>query len=236
MDRPPRSTGAVLRGVWPRGFETGLTMADKPTSASDRGEKRIFTTGEAAQICNLSQQTIIRCFDSGRLGGFRVPGSRFRRIPRDSLVEFMKNSGIPLENLSSGRKRVLIVDDDHRIIDLVTDILERDGRFEVHSASNGYDAGLKTAAVKPDLILLDFMLPDINGDVVLSRVREMPEADGMKILLVSGVVNEEEIAHLLEQGAEGFVKKPFRPAELIEKIEAALGLGAPSQRGRNGGL
>jgi len=73
--------------------------------------KDLFTTGEAAEVCKVSQQTIIRCFDSGRLDGFRVPGSKFRRIPRQSLVKFMKENRIPLDNLDSGRKRVLIVDD-----------------------------------------------------------------------------------------------------------------------------
>ena len=57
--------------------------------------KTVFTTGEAAKICKVSQQTIIRCFDSGQLKGFRVPGSRFRRIPRDALYRFMKENGIP---------------------------------------------------------------------------------------------------------------------------------------------
>ena len=63
--------------------------------------KNLFTTGEAAEICNISQQTIIRCFDSGRLDGFRIPGSRFRRIPRENLIKFMKDNGIPLDNLNT---------------------------------------------------------------------------------------------------------------------------------------
>ena len=63
--------------------------------------KNLFTTGEAAEVCNISQQTIIRCFDSGRLDGFRIPGSRFRRIPRENLIKFMKDNGIPLDNLTS---------------------------------------------------------------------------------------------------------------------------------------
>ena len=59
--------------------------------------KTVFTTGEAAKICKVSQQTIIRCFDSGQLKGFRVPGSRFRRIPRDQLYSFMRDNGIPTD-------------------------------------------------------------------------------------------------------------------------------------------
>ena len=66
--------------------------------------KAVYTTGEAAEICNLSQQTIIRCFDSGQLQGFRVPGSKFRRIPHDDLVRFMKENGIPLDNVRNVRE------------------------------------------------------------------------------------------------------------------------------------
>ena len=58
---------------------------------------RDLTTGEAAKICKVSQQTIIRCFDSGLLKGYRVPGSRFRRIPKDLLLKFMKDNGIPTD-------------------------------------------------------------------------------------------------------------------------------------------
>ena len=74
--------------------------------------KTVFTTGEAAKICKVSQQTIIRCFDSGQLKGFRVPGSRFRRIPRDQLYSFMRDNGIPTDALESGKRKILIVDDE----------------------------------------------------------------------------------------------------------------------------
>ena len=68
------------------------------------GLKSVYTTGEVSQICSVSQQTVIRCFDKGDLKGFRVPGSRFRRIPRDSLLSFMKEHNIPLDHLETGKK------------------------------------------------------------------------------------------------------------------------------------
>jgi two-component system response regulator RpaA len=80
------------------------------------GLKNVYSTGEAAEICKVSQQTIIRCFDSGRLAGFRVPGSKFRRIPRESLVKFMRENDIPLDQLDSGRRKVLVVDDEAEIV------------------------------------------------------------------------------------------------------------------------
>jgi len=99
--------------------------------------KSVYTTGEVAEICKVSQQTVIRCFDSGKLRGFRVPGSRFRRIPRESLIQFMKENGIPLDSLDSGRKRVLAVDDDEAILEMLVELLERDGRVEVRVARGG---------------------------------------------------------------------------------------------------
>ncbi len=166
---------------------------DVQNGISKWAEKKIFTTGEAAEICKVSQQTIIRCFDGGRLGGFRVPGSKFRRIPRAELVKFMRANGIPTEILESGPKRVLVVDDDPQILDMFTDLLGRDGQMEVRTASTGYDAGLLTESFKPHLIVLDFMLPDINGDLVCRRLREREDTRDVRVLFVSGVVSEGEI-------------------------------------------
>jgi excisionase family DNA binding protein len=184
--------------------------------------KDLFTTGEAAEICRVSQQTIIRCFDSGRLKGFRVPGSKFRRIPRQNLIKFMRDNSIPLDNLDSGRKKVLVVDDDAEIVELISDILTRDGRFEIKTASSGYEAGMTTQMFRPDLILLDYMLPDVNGNVVCQTIRGNPEFENTRIIIVSGVIKQDEIDQLLRSGASDFVRKPFTISELTEKIDSAL--------------
>ena len=182
--------------------------------------KSVFTTGEAADICKVSQQTIIRCFDAGRLKGFRVPGSRFRRIPRDALLAFMKENGIPQENLgpAGGKTRVLVVDDDPEILELFADVLDRDGRFEVQTASTGYAAGLLTGEFKPDVVLLDYMLPDINGNVVCRTIKEKPEFANTRIIIISGVADPAEVDDLLASGADDFVKKPFDIETLVGRV------------------
>ncbi len=180
--------------------------------------KKVFTTGEAAEVCNLSQQTIIRCFDNGQLLGFRVPGSKFRRIPRNELMKFMKANSIPLEALGTGKTRVLVVDDDPEIVELFVDVLKRDGRFEVATASTGYDAGVQTQSFRPDIVILDYMLPDINGNVVCRTIRENPELAEIRILIISGLINQGEIDQLMAAGANDFIKKPFNIAKVIERI------------------
>lgn len=184
--------------------------------------KNLFTTGEAAEICSLSQQTIIRCFDSGRLDGFRIPGSKFRRIPRENLIKFMKDNGIPLEVFETGKKRVLIVDDDPEIVELMVDVLSRDGRFDIRTASSGYDAGIVTHEFNPEVIVLDYMLPDVNGNIVCQTIKKNPKFANTRIIIVSGVVNESEIEDLLLAGAESFLKKPFNIAELVDRIANVL--------------
>ena len=209
-------------------------MSAPGTNPSDWSSKQVFTTGEAAEICKVSQQTIIRCFDSGRLQGFRVPGSRFRRIPRVELIRFMRENEIPLDVIEVGKKRILVVDDDPSILEMFQDFLSRDGRFEVKTASTGYDAGLLTEAFRPHLIVLDYMLPDINGDLVCRRLRANPESQSTRIIFVSGVVNQDEVAELVRAGADDFVKKPFNIESLITRMASLLELDPVSNNGRGG--
>ncbi|MBO5436667.1 MAG: response regulator [Thermoguttaceae bacterium] len=180
--------------------------------------KTVYTTGEAAKICKVSQQTIIRCFDTGQLKGFRVPGSRFRRIPREQLFIFMRENNIPTDALESQLRKILLVDDDAEIVTLIQDMLQRDGRFEVRSANNGFDAGMMVKEYHPDLIVLDVMLPDINGKEVCQRVRSDKTMDDVRIICISGMVEENRIRDLKESGANEFLQKPFDVDTLLKLI------------------
>ena len=180
--------------------------------------KTVFTTGEAAKICKVSQQTIIRCFDNGTLKGFRVPGSRFRRIPRDQLYTFMRDNGIPTDALESGKRKVLIVDDDLELVELLVDVFAKDGRFEIGTANNGFDAGMKVKEFRPDIVILDVMLPDINGREVCQRVRSDPNLEAVKIICISGMVEQDKIEDLRAAGADEFLGKPFTVDRLMDRV------------------
>jgi excisionase family DNA binding protein len=180
--------------------------------------KTVFTTGEAAKICKVSQQTIIRCFDNGQLKGFRVPGSRFRRIPREMLYKFMKDNGIPTDALESGRRKVLLVDDDTELVEVMTKFLEEDGRFEVKIATTGFDAGMLVKEYRPDMLVLDVMLPDINGKEVCQRVRADSTMEDVRILCISGMIEEDKIQDLRLAGADDFMHKPFDAEMLIDRM------------------
>jgi DNA-binding response OmpR family regulator len=138
----------------------------------------------------------------------------------------MKDNRIPLETLDSGKKKVLIVDDDAEIVDLLLEVLSKDGRFETKTATSGYEAGIQTQRFRPDCILLDYMLPDVNGSVVCHTIRRNPEFENIKIIIVSGVIKQDEIDQLLKSGAQDFVKKPFDITDLIKRICVTLDLSA----------
>src|SRR6188472_3109437 len=197
---------------------TRATWPLPPAQGVNERMKTVFTTGEAAKICKVSQQTIIRCFDNGQLKGFRVPGSRFRRIPREMLYKFMKDNGIPTDALESGKRKVLLVDDDVELVELMTKVLEEDGRFEVRVATTGFDAGMMVKEYRPDLIVLDVMLPDINGKEVCQRVRSDKTMDDVRIICISGMIEHEKIEEVRDSGANDFLQKPFEIEDLIERM------------------
>jgi excisionase family DNA binding protein len=199
-------------------FNPALVRLASRQEGMEERMKSVFTTGEAAKICKVSQQTIIRCFDNGQLKGFRVPGSKFRRIPREALYKFMKDNGIPTDALESGKRKVLLVDDDTDLVELMTKMLDEDGRFEVRIANNGFDAGMLVKEYRPDMIVLDVMLPDINGKEVCHRVRADTTLEDVRILCISGMIEEDKIQELRLSGADEFLHKPFEMEHLIDRM------------------
>ena len=104
------------------------------------------------------------------------------------------------------------------LVDLIVDVLDRDGRFEIRSVNNGFDAGMMVKEYRPDLLVLDVMLPDINGREVCQRVRSDKTMDDVRIICISGMVEQDKIEELRDAGANDFMHKPFEVEKLIERI------------------
>ena len=187
-------------------------------------QKDILTTGEVAKICNVAPRTVSKWFDSGQLRGYRIPGSKDRRIPLNSLIRFMKAHNIPLDGLQSGRTRVLIVDDESEIVEVLEKVLTEQANYEVRTAHSGFASGVECEKFRPHVMLLDIHLGDIQGQEVLKLVRENPDLQLTKVIAMSGKLTDGQANQLLQNGFDGYLKKPFHVRQVIETIEDATAI------------
>ena len=186
--------------------------------------KDVLTTGEVAKICNVAPRTVSKWFDSGALHGYRIPGSKDRRIPLNQLIRFMKQHGMPLNGLMTGCTRVMIVDDEQDIVEVLEKILEDEAKYEVEVARGGFAAGITAEKFRPHVILLDMHLNDIDGREVARQVKANNNLQLTKVIAMSGKMTEEESKTLLASGFDGFLKKPFHVRQVIERIEDAMAI------------
>jgi excisionase family DNA binding protein len=189
-----------------------------------RKQKDVLTTGEVAKICNVAPRTVSKWFDSGQLRGYRIPGSKDRRIPLPQLMRFMRAHGIPLNGLDGGTTRVLIVDDKPEITESLVDALERTGRYEVRVAECGFDAGIIAEQFRPHIIFIDIMLEDVNAKRISTLVRDNTELQGTRIVALTSALTEGEGQALMQQGFDAYVCKPFDVKQIIQCIDQAMSI------------
>ncbi len=182
-------------------------------------EKDVLTTGEVAKVCNVAPRTVSKWFDSGQLKGYRIPGSKDRRIPMTSLLQFMKDHGIPMDGVMAGNTRVLVVDDESEITTVLKKLLIEQTNYEVKTASNGFEAGLECERFKPHVMLLDIHLAEGDATHVAKLVRENDDFAMTRIVAMSGKLTDGQSAVLRGEGFDGFLKKPFQVRQVIECIE-----------------
>lgn len=187
-------------------------------------EKDVLTTGEVAKICNVAPRTVSKWFDSGSLKGYRIPGSKDRRIPLGELLKFMKVHGIPLDGLNTGRTRVLIVDDDTEVVDVLRRVLTEQTNYEVSSATSAFEAGLECERFKPHVLLLDVHLGADDARKVAQVVHGSESLQMTRIIAMSAKLNDAQAHTLRSSGFEGFLRKPFQVRQVVEAIEAATNL------------
>ncbi len=187
--------------------------------------KDVLTTGEVARICNVAPRTVSKWFDTGQLRGYRIPGSKDRRIPLPQLIRFMKAHGIPLNQLDTGRTRVLIADDDAELARLLEQTLEERFDYEAAWASSAFEAGAMMEQFKPAFVLVDIDMPGIEGRALSRFITAHGELQGTQVIATGASITESDRQSLLHQGFHNTLAKPFTVhqfAALIEESLAAL--------------
>ncbi len=173
-------------------------------------EPEWLTLGQAARFLGVAQSTMRKWSDQARVPAFYTPGGH-RRFRRGDLESFLARSG-------PGRRQagptVLLVDDDERMRELVRIELEREG-YDVQQATTADEGLALIESSKPELVLLDVMMPHIDGWEMLRRIQERHGAGAIPVLMFSGQVDEEARRQAASSGASGFVGKPFDLDELV---------------------
>jgi len=181
-----------------------------------------LTLGQAARYLGVAQSTIRKWSDQGRLPAFYTPGGHRRYRQRDLDAFVAGSAGGPTATRSRPAPLVLIVDDDPRIREFVRVNLEMDG-FSVREAGNADEGLAALEAEPPDLILLDVMMPQVDGWEMLQRVRERHGVDSIQVIMFSGQVDSDATDQAEAGGAQAFVGKPFNPQELVTRAKDLLG-------------
>ena len=183
--------------------------------------EEILTIPQAAKYCAISRWTLRKFVKSGDLKAARTPGGNYRILKSD-LESFIYEKGMyPLVHNRSSSKKILIVDDDPLIQDLLTKMLSKNG-YKIEIAADGFDAGFKIKDFKPGLIILDLIMPGMGGFEVCRRVKENSESSHIKILAITGYDTKENREKIMEAGADGYLAKPLAMDTLLQYVVRLL--------------
>lgn len=183
-----------------------------------------LTTSQIAAYCHMTPRSVNKWIEEGKIRSYTTPGGHYRVHP-DDFRDFLKKYNMPMPpELQKGvaLKRILIVDDEKNLVNSIKRTLKLAGNYEVDAAYDGFDAGRKLLAFKPDLVILDIRMPGMDGYEVAKRIKESPEGGRVRIIAVSAFFEEEGKERILSLGADACLEKPFGDEVLIEKIEEIL--------------
>lgn len=191
-------------------------MAKAESDPVKRNGAKVYTTVDVARLCNVTQRAVIYWIEQGRLNAYRTPGGH-RRIIEDDLTAFMDAYRIPMGNDSDPRKakRILVVDDSEAFVETIQRMIQLiDGRYEVATAGSGFDCGVMICRWKPDLLILDVLLPEMDGYEVCRTLKSDESTSDITIVAISGSQETHVRSRILECGADDFVGKPLEEGTL----------------------
>lgn len=186
--------------------------------------KDVLTTGQVARICNVAPRTVSKWFDSGQLRGYRIPGSKDRRIPLQQLVRFMKAHGMPLERLETGRYRLLIVEQNPDLATPLKKALSDEAGYDVRVASTAFEAGVAAENFRPHALLVDVDVGITVAQDISRQLRLNPDLQGTRLIAMHEGLSDQQLHALLLEGFDSHIARPFEASALIQVIEDALAI------------
>ena len=186
-------------------------------------QKEVLTTGDVARLCHVAPRTVSKWFDTGKLRGYRIPGSRDRRIPTGHLRAFMRAHGIPLGELDGGACRVLVLNG-QELAETVR-ALTGDPKYEVRVAANGFEAGVVAQQFRPHVIVLWIQRRQEEEAVAICRnIKSNNELAGTKVIAAIATQATREAAWFEARGFDDCLIGPFTAAELMNAVQKSTNL------------
>jgi len=184
--------------------------------------KGVLGVGQMAKYCRVNRLTIQRWINNGMIKAFSLPGGFFRvEIP--DFVDFLKKYNMPIpDDLAEYRdKRILVIDDEPEVTKLVAATLE--GKpYEIKTVNSGVEGCIELGTFKPSLVILDIMMPGVDGVQVCREIRRNEVTSHTQILVITGYPEDERVKAIREMGIEDVLAKPFGSEELVDRVEKIL--------------
>lgn len=188
---------------------------------------KYYTTYQVAKFLGVSLPTVVNWVNNDLLPAHRTPGGH-RRIARSDIIAFARAHDYPvspeLTVTEGGKPRVLIVDDEADFSEMVRDYLMLKGEMEVEVAESGFQAGMTVARFKPDVILMDIMMPDMDGFEVHRMLQADPDTRHIPVLACTAYQDPEIDARVRAEKFTGFVGKPVKLDALLATVRKVLGI------------
>ena len=186
--------------------------------------KNVLTTGDVAKICNVAPRTVSKWFDTGQLKGYRIPGSKDRRIPVSELIRFMKANNMPAPTLPVGKIRVLIVNGDDGAASALAETLRTKADYEVQTANSNFETGTIAQKFAPHVLLVNLLAEGIDATSICKSIRADEDLQTIRIIALANQLSDSESAALLQKGFDGSISNSDDTDEIIKKIEEATAI------------
>jgi excisionase family DNA binding protein len=181
--------------------------------------KNVLTTGDVAKICHVAPRTVSKWFDNGQLKGYRIPGSKDRRIPLSELLRFMKVHNMPTAGLAVGKIRILIADSNREAAQAMAETLQNKADYEVQTVHSNFETGAVVQKFAPHVLLVSLLAEGIDATDVCRGIHTNEESETVKVVAIANKLNDSEAAALLQKGFDGYVSYSDDITNVVKKIE-----------------